>query len=78
MKKKIKIPYDYSALEKLIKSVYGTISAFGKAMNLSERTMSLKMNSLIPWTQPEMEEAAELLGFPKADIQIYFFTLKVQ
>ncbi len=78
MKKKIKIPYDYSKLEKLIKSVYGTISAFGKAMNLSDRTMSLKMNSQIPWTQPEMEEAAELLGFPKADIQIYFFTLKVQ
>ncbi len=78
MKKRIEIPYDYSQLLILIKTVFGTQGAFAQAMELSERSMSQKLNCEVPWTQPEMDAAANLLGFPGSDIQFYFFTKKVQ
>ena len=70
--------YDYSKLIGRIIEVYGTRSAFAKGMEMSDRTLSLKLNNKIPWKQPEMEKAAEILGFPLSDIQVYFFNLKVQ
>ena len=70
--------YDYSKLIGRIIEKFGTRSSFAEAMGVSERTLSLKLNSKIPWKQPEMEKAANLLDFPLGDIQVYFFALKVQ
>ncbi len=70
--------YDYSKLNGKIAEKCGTQAVFAKRMNLSERSVSLKLNNKIPWKQPEMQQAAEVLGFPESDIQVYFFTMKVQ
>lgn len=70
--------YDYSKLNGRIVEKCGTQAIFAKKMNLSERTVSLKLNNKIPWKQPEMQRAAAVLDFPDSDLQEYFFTIKVQ
>ena len=70
--------YDYSKLNGRIVEVCGTQAAFAERMNLSERSVSLKLNNKVPWKQPEMQKAAHVLGFPEVEIQTYFFTMKVQ
>ena len=60
--------YDYSKLN----------GKFAEKMGLSERTISLKLNNKIAWKQTEMQKASEILGFSESDMQMYFFTLKVQ
>jgi len=70
--------YDYSKLLGRIKEKFGRQDIFAKEMGLSERTISLKLNNKMAWKQPEMERAAKILDFPISDIQVYFFTLKVQ
>ena len=47
-------------------------------MGVSERTISLKLNNKIPWKQPEMTKAAQILDFSTDEIQSYFFAFKVQ
>jgi len=70
--------YDYSKLLGRIKEKCGGQLEFAKRMGMSERTISLKLNNKVPWKQPEMSKAAQILDFPSSDIQVYFFTLKVQ
>lgn len=70
--------YDYSKLEGKIVEKYGTRKDFAEAMETSERTLSLKLNNRVPWKQNEMHKASKLLDFPESDIQVYFFTYKVQ
>ena len=73
-----RMPYDYSKLSGLITEKFGTRGAFAKAMGLSERSLSLKMNCERPWKQSEMIKASELLGFPLEELPLYFFRLKAQ
>lgn len=70
--------FDYSKLRGKIVEKFGTQTEFSKAMNLSERTMSLKLNGGRAWKQDEICRAVGLLELSKEDIQDYFFTLKVQ
>ena len=63
--------YDYSKLRGKIVEVYGKAAPFAKAMKLSERTLSLKLNNKVYWKQPEI--ACTLLGIPGSDIPAYFF-----
>ena len=70
--------FDYSKLRGRIVEKYGSQSSFAKAMDISERTLSLKMSGKRTWKQPEMCLAMELLGLSGNDIKDYFFTLKVQ
>lgn len=70
--------YDYSKLNGRIVEKCGTQAVFAERMGRSERTISLKLNNKIPWKQPEMQKAAEILNFPETEIQAYFFTIKVQ
>lgn len=70
--------YDYSKLNGRIIEKCGTQAVFVEKMNLSERTISLKLNNKAPWKQPEMQKAAQILEFPETEIQTYFFTMKVQ
>lgn len=70
--------YDYKKLNGRIIEVCGTQAVFAEKMGLSERTISLKLNNKISWKQTEIQKAVEILGLSDADIQIYFFTAKVQ
>jgi hypothetical protein len=70
--------FDYSKLNGRIVEVFGTQKAFAEAMNLSERTISLKMNSKIYFNQDEIVLGIQLLKLTVNDIPDYFFTLKVQ
>ncbi len=72
------MPYDYSKLDGKIKEICGTQSRFAKDMGLSERSVSLKMNGRVPWSQPEMQKAADILHIPLPELQDYFFKIKVQ
>ena len=70
--------YDYSKLNGKIIEVYGTRGAFAEAMEISDRTLSLKLNNLTSWKQPEITKACKLLKLEQDEIQDYFFDLKVQ
>lgn len=72
------MPYDYSKLLGLITEKYRSQQMFGKAMNLSTRSISLKLNGKVGWKQKEISKACNLLGIPEKQISTYFFALKVQ
>lgn len=70
--------FNYSKLKGKIVEVFGSQSEFAKAMDWSERTLSLKMNGKVPWKQPDILKAISLLNLSESDIQEYFFTMEVQ
>lgn len=70
--------FEYSKLKGKIIEVFGSQKKFARAMKMSERTLSLKLRGLVPWTQPEMFRAVQLLGEPVSSIDDFFYTLKVQ
>ena len=69
--------YDYSALLGKIIEVYGTRANFASAMQLSERSVYLKLNNKVPWKSTEIARAVKLLGIDSAHMHVYFFTEKV-
>ncbi len=64
---------NYAKLNGKIAEVFGTQTRFSKAMGLSERTISLKLNSKIEWKQGEINKACKLLGIEATEIPAYFF-----
>ena len=70
--------FDYGKLKGRIIEVFGSQGNFAKAMDWSERTLSLKMTGKIPWKQSDICKAIELLDLSEEDIPIYFFKPKVQ
>lgn len=70
--------YDYRKLLGKIVEIYGTQYKFAEAMDLSEHTISVKLNNLRPFKQEEITKACDLLGIPPTDMPDYFFTPKVQ
>ena len=70
--------YDYSKLLGRIVEIVGTQSRFAELLGRSERTVSLKLNNKISWTQTEMLETSKILKFDKSEIPLYFFAQIVQ
>lgn len=70
--------FDYSKLRGRVVEIFNTQSCFADAMGWSERTLSLKMNGLRPWKQPDICKAIRLLRLTADDIPAYFFESKVQ
>ena len=70
--------YNYNKLKGKIVEKFGTQLAFAQAMGLSERSISLKMNNKVPFTQPEISKAIAILELNDNEIQSYFFNLKTQ
>lgn len=70
--------FDYSKLSGLIDEKFKTRGNFAFKMELSERTLSLKMTGKVQWKQEEICKACNLLEIDTKDIPIYFFTAKVQ
>ncbi|WP_270245740.1 DUF739 family protein [Lactococcus lactis] len=69
---------DYSKLKGRIKEKYGSQQDFAKAIGLSEKIISDKLNNKSYWKQSDIDFATELLDIKKEDIGIYFFNKKVQ
>lgn len=69
--------FDYSKLYARIIEKFGTQYNFSKALNLSERTVSLKLNNHIAWKSSEIEKVINLLDLSVNDIPQYFFVKKV-
>lgn len=70
--------FDYSKLKGRIVEKYSTQYAFAGKMGWSERTLSLKLNGIRAWKQPEICRALFLLELSREDINDYFFKEKVQ
>lgn len=70
--------YDYSKLNGRIVEKCGTQAVFAEKMGLSEKTISMKLNNKIAFKQPEIQKALEVLDLASDEIQVYFFTIKVQ
>lgn len=70
--------FNYSKLKGKIKEVYSSQKNFAKAMKMSERTLSVKLNGSAMFTQVEMLGAVELLGINIVDLHEYFFVAKTQ
>lgn len=70
--------FDYSKLRGKIVEKYGTQIAFSKAIGVSERTLSLKLNGKVYFSQDEIVLITKLLEIPTSEIQLYFFTQEVQ
>jgi len=70
--------FDYSALDGKITEYFKTRTKFAKALGLSERSLSLKLNNKVGWKQKEIIKAAELLNIDEKQIPLYFFTIEVQ
>lgn len=69
--------YDYSKLRGRIVEKLGTQQTFAKRMDWSERTVISKMKNRLPWRQPDIQKAADILEINQEDIAEYFFKLKV-
>lgn len=69
------MPYRYDKLLGRIVEKCGTRAEFAKRMQLSERTVSLKLNGKRPWSQVDIAKACEVLDIELTEIQEYFFTL---
>ena len=70
------IKFDYNKLRGRIVEKYGNLDAFAKAMEISERSLSLKLNSHRYFTHDQIKKACELLDIRAGDIHENFFTLK--
>lgn len=70
--------YDYSKLRGKIIEKYRSQSIFAKRIGWSERTLSLKLNGKVHFTQMDIETFIEALGLDRNDIQSYFFSMVVQ
>lgn len=65
--------YNYSKLLGRIVEICGTQSKFADAMQLSDRTVSLKLNGKVSWKQEEISRACDTLRIPPKEIPEYFF-----
>lgn len=70
--------FDYGKLRGKIVEVYGSQAAFAKAMGISQRTLSSKMQNKIFFRQDEINKAINLLHLSLDEAKDYFFTPKVQ
>ena len=73
-----KIVFNYSKLKGRIKEKVGTQSSFAKGMNMSDVSISDKLNNKKQWSQNEMIAASEVLDFSISEIPVYFFTQEIK
>lgn len=70
--------FNYNKLRGKIIEKFGTQRKFATAMGVSERTLSLKLNNKIFFSQDEITTISELLKIESNEIQVYFFEKEVQ
>ena len=70
--------FNYDKLKGKIVERFGTQGNFAKALGVSERTLSLKLNNKIFFSQDEISKISNLLDIELEEIQDYFFKQKVK
>ena len=70
--------YDYSKLEGRIVEKFRTREKFAKALGITNKSISEKLNNKTIWKQPEISKAMELLSIPGDELESYFFKKKTQ
>ena len=70
--------FDYSKLNGRITEIFNSKKKFAKAMKLSERSISLKLNNQRYWKNNEITTAGKLLLIPDNQIGDYCFKPEVQ
>ena len=68
--------FEYSKLKGKIVEKFGTQGAFAKALGLSQRSLSFKLQGKVFFRQDEIDKSINLLGIEPADINKYFFCPK--
>ena len=72
-----KLNFDYSKLIGRIIEKCGSQKAFAKKMNMSETSLSLKLNCKNYFTQSMILKAMDILEIEPGKAKEYFFTVKV-
>jgi transcriptional regulator with XRE-family HTH domain len=72
------VAFNYDKLRGRIVEKFGTQGRLAKALGVSERTLSLKLNNKIFFSQDEITKISKLLNITLDEIQDYFFKPKVQ
>lgn len=70
--------FNFDKLTGLIVEKFKTKKNFSKSINLSERSVYLKLQGKVEFKPSEIDKACELLDIKIEDIPIYFFDKKVQ
>lgn len=70
--------FNYQKLLGRITEKLGSQSEFARRMELSERTISLKLKGKVPFKQTEIIKASDVLEIDPSEIATYFFTVIVQ
>lgn len=71
------VEFDYRKLKGKIVEVYGTQKRFAEVNDMSDRSMSLKLNNGIGLSQEEILDWCCKLQIDVSDVPLYFFTPKV-
>ena len=69
---------NYAKLRGKIREVYGTQDAFAKAMNMSNVSVSHRLNGKLEWKAKEIAKACQVLNIPLSENAEYFFTIEVK
>lgn len=75
MKKVKEKEYDYSALRGRIVEKCGTIKKYAELLNQSNRTVSLKLQNEVRFSQDDISNSIEILELD--EVKPYFFKIKV-
>ena len=75
MKKAIENQYDYSALRGRIVEKCGTVKKYAEMLNQSNRTVSLKLQNKVRFSQDDIANSIIILDLD--EVKPYFFKLKV-
>ena len=75
LKKGEKMVFNYNKLKGKITEKYGTQHLFAQAIGWSDRTLSLKLNNVVPWNQKDILKAKSLLNIEDSEIIPLFFLL---
>lgn len=70
--------FKYAKLSGKIKEKFKTQERFAVAMDMSSRSISLKLNNKREWKQNEIDKACELLDISTNEIGEFFFVSNVQ
>ena len=70
--------YDYSKLNGKSVEVCGSQAEFARRMEMSQHSVSHKLNNKVGFRQDEIETALDVLGIARDQVADYFFTRKVQ
>jgi transcriptional regulator with XRE-family HTH domain len=63
----------YNKLKGRIVEMYGTQAKFAEALDVTETTLSRKMQSKSEFSKEDMIKWSKLLNIPQTDIPAYFF-----